>query len=312
MRKGLSLVLVLFLALTVGAFAFQNETYPFGDLKWGDPPTEDMELLVEYKGFLVYFCPDKVVIATPTSYLFWEERFCGWAMNFKGEDHYESLKETCIKAYGEWYDADNELNEGFLTYKLRWTKEKAYIDLWYDTQHEQGTWSIWSREIMQEKEEVEKVVEGFGFQNEPEGFRGLKWGDPPGEDMELVEESVLLGKRKYIRPSDKLFLGNVELDYIFYIFYFDSFVLVELRFSGKNNYELAKEICRKRFGKERISESYRLKWFSDYIPGISVELGYNYPSHPEEEGILSLSDLGMFTELVFMKAKEKAEKEKDW
>ncbi len=312
MKKGLLLVLVLVLALSVVAFAFQNETYPFGDLKWGDPPTEDMELLVEYKGFLVYFCPDKVVIATPTSYLFWEERFCGWAMNFKGEDHYEFLKETCIKAYGEWYDADNELNEGFLTYKLRWTKEKEYIDLWYDTQHEQGTWSIWSTEIMQEKEEVEKVVEGFGFQNEPEGFRGLKWGDPPGEDMELVEESVLLGKRKYIRPSDKLFLGNVELDYIFYIFYFDSFVLVELRFSGKNNYELAKEICRERFGKERISESYRLKWFSDYIPGISVELGYDYPNHPEEEGILSLSDLGMFTELVFMKAKEKAEKEKDW
>ena len=127
--------------------------------------------------------------------------------------------------------------------------------------------------------------------------------------MELVEEEVLLGQRKYIRPSDKLFLGNVELDYIFYTFYFDSFVLVELRFSGKSNYELAKEICRKRFGKEMISESYRLKWFSDYFPGISVELRYNYPGRPGEEGFLSLTDLETFT-VVFMKAKEKAEG--DW
>ena len=164
---------------------------------------------------------------------------------------------------------------------------------------------------MQEKEEAEKAAGGFGFQNQPEGFRGLKWGDPPGEDMESVEEEVpLRNYRKYIRPSDKLFLGNVELDYIFYIFYFDSFVLVELRFSGKSNYELAKEICREKFGKETISESYRLKWFSDYFPGISVELGYNYPGHPEEEGLLSLSDLGMFTELMFIKTKEKAEG--DW
>ena len=176
MKKGLVVVGILLLALSIGALAFQNETYPFGDLRWGDPPTEDMEFLGEGNGFLVYWRPDEVVIATPTSYGFWEERFCGWIMNFKGEDTYEFLKETLINTYGEWYDADNELNEGFLTYKLRWTGEKEYADLWYDTRHEQGAWSMWSTEIMQEKEEAEKVVEGFGFQNEPEGFRGLKWG----------------------------------------------------------------------------------------------------------------------------------------
>ncbi len=29
-------------------------------------------------------------------------------------------------------------------------------------------------------------VAAFAFQNEPEGFRGLKWGDPPGEDMKFL------------------------------------------------------------------------------------------------------------------------------
>jgi len=29
---------------------------------------------------------------------------------------------------------------------------------------------------------------GLTFQNEPEGFRGLKWGDPPTEDMEFLRE----------------------------------------------------------------------------------------------------------------------------
>lgn len=158
-RGALVLVLVLVLSLSVGAFAFEIETYPFGYLRWGDPPAEDMEFLVEYNGFLVYWRPDEVVIATPTSYGFWEERFCGWIMNFKGEDTYEFLKETFRNVYGEWYDADNELNEGFLKYKLRWRGEKEYVDLWYDTQHEQGTWSMWSTEIMQEKKEAEKVVE---------------------------------------------------------------------------------------------------------------------------------------------------------
>lgn len=305
--------LTIVLVLSMGAMAFNNEPDGFGGLKWGDKPKEGMEVLAEDNGFLVLFWPENMFTETAfTSYVFWDNRFAAMITTILDEEQYEFLKRFCREVYGEWYDVDNELNEGFLTYKLRWTGEQAYINLWYDTQHEEGSWSMWSTVIMQEKEEAEKAAGGSGFQNEPDGFRGLKWGDPPGEDMERVEEeeSVLLEKTKYIRPSDNLFLGNIELDYIFYIFYFDSFVLVELGFSGKSNYELAKEICRERFGKETISESYRLKWFSDHIPGISVSLGYNYPGHPEEEGILSLSDLGMFTELAFMKAREKAEG--DW
>jgi len=28
---------------------------------------------------------------------------------------------------------------------------------------------------------------GFAFQNEPEGFRGVKWGDPPGKIWFIME-----------------------------------------------------------------------------------------------------------------------------
>ena len=50
MRKGLLLVLVLVLALTVGAFAFQNEPDGFRGLKWGDPVGEEMEYLDDLGG----------------------------------------------------------------------------------------------------------------------------------------------------------------------------------------------------------------------------------------------------------------------
>jgi hypothetical protein len=28
------------------------------------------------------------------------------------------------------------------------------------------------------------------FQNEPDGFRGLKWGDPPTEDMTFIDPYI--------------------------------------------------------------------------------------------------------------------------
>lgn len=129
----------------------------------------------------------------------------------------------------------------------------------------------------------------FAFQNEPEGFRGLKWGDPPTEDMEKVSE-MGTGVVMYVRLDDKLSLGDVELGYIFYTFYQDKFMMVSLHFSGKSNYELLEMICRQKFGKESSGKLYELHWVGSLS---SVSLAYTLKW---DEGILGLNDVVIFEE----------------
>ncbi len=59
----------------------------------------------------------------------------------------------------------------------------------------------------------------FAFQNEPDGFRGLKWGDPPTEDMEYFD--TIEGNQSYVLFEEKNSFGDVELEQIFYVFYGD-------------------------------------------------------------------------------------------
>jgi len=62
----------------------------------------------------------------------------------------------------------------------------------------------------------------IAFKNEPDGFRGLKWGDAPTEDMvfsyRVVSEYNIYKGNYYYRKSDKLNIGSAELDSIKYIF----------------------------------------------------------------------------------------------
>ena len=58
---------------------------------------------------------------------------------------------------------------------------------------------------------------GFAFQNEPDGFRGLKWGDAPTEDMKFLGQIIYEGNL-YHREGDKLNIGSAKLDNISYWF----------------------------------------------------------------------------------------------
>jgi len=59
----------------------------------------------------------------------------------------------------------------------------------------------------------------FAFQNEPDGFRGIKWGTNISElpDMSLSED---YGNSKfYLRKGEKLKIGDADIDRIGYGFY---------------------------------------------------------------------------------------------
>jgi len=47
----------------------------------------------------------------------------------------------------------------------------------------------------------------------------LKWGDPPGEDMQYLAE--IADEKGYILPDDKMSIGNAKFYRIVYLFYED-------------------------------------------------------------------------------------------
>jgi hypothetical protein len=122
-------------------------------------------------------------------------------------------------------------------------------------------------------EEIEST-----FQNEPDGFRGLKWGDAPTEDMRFLGEisvyGIVLGKsistksNSYYRRDDKNNIGTAKLDHICYRFnlYSNQFYKVIATFYGEDNYDILKIICEERFGKPTYmweKKDYFLRWVGD-------------------------------------------------
>ena len=144
---------------------------------------------------------------------------------------------------------------------------------------------------------------GFAFQNEPDGFRGLKWGGPPREDMVCI--GIMDGERSlYKVPDEKLHIGDAWFYKIVYSF-FDSperFMRVDLYFFGERNYRLLESICQGRFGEETIKEFHQHTWMSDRT---IVALEYDML---DDKGSLSLGDSTIFSE--YMEAKKRAEEGK--
>lgn len=145
------------------------------------------------------------------------------------------------------------------------------------------------------------------FQNEPEGFRGLKWGGPPGEDMEYYDNyrSVddafddLLWRRKryddtlwYERKNDKLQIGGAKLEYIRYGFYKGQFM--EVFISTDKDYKSLRDVVELKFGcyKEKNDTwdsasgrwGYKYKWSGD----IAIIILYNKFKDYEDEATLDI------------------------
>lgn len=113
---------------------------------------------------------------------------------------------------------------------------------------------------------------GFAFQNEPDGFRGLKWGDTPTEDMtfsyQLIDKYLDKGNI-YYKSNDKPYIGSVKIYSIKYTFNLRSnqFYKWEANFSDEINYNILRVIFEDKFGKPTyISEGkdgYLLCWEGD-------------------------------------------------
>lgn len=150
------------------------------------------------------------------------------------------------------------------------------------------------------------------FQNEPAGFRGLKWGEQPTEDMEFIGE--VKGRVKwYVLPDEKLNIGNVQLTGIDYAFYDEPerFMAVYLHFDSKKDYEALEAICRGTFGMEIYEGFFSLHWLGK---STVINLIYNVITEESESpGWLFLASRAIFEEREKAREKELVEKAKeDW
>ena len=92
------------------------------------------------------------------------------------------------------------------------------------------------------------AIPTFAFQNEPAGFRGIKWGTNISElhDMYIVED---VGDLKfYTRVYDRLRIEDADIERINYGFYKNRFYRVEIRFSEFSNFMRLKTAFFSQFG----------------------------------------------------------------
>jgi hypothetical protein len=96
----------------------------------------------------------------------------------------------------------------------------------------------------------------FGFQNEPDGFRGVKWETPFSavkESVRFVEEDD--GIKFYSKKGDSLRIGNTNVSIIKYGFYQDKFYMVQIFYEGNTNAASLKEYLFKEYGEGQEKKS---------------------------------------------------------
>jgi len=92
------------------------------------------------------------------------------------------------------------------------------------------------------------------FQNEPEGFRGVKWGDPPGEDM-FSTDWVSKIRGFYKRVNENWEIGGAKLEKIEYHFHKGQFMEVNIK-TQRNNHEPLEDVVKLKFGPGYSQENY--------------------------------------------------------
>lgn len=151
----------------------------------------------------------------------------------------------------------------------------------------------------------------YAFQNEPEGFRGIKWGDPPTVAMKFLRkwEDLII----YNKPSDERKLGDAKFSMILYAFYVPPnstvkrLATVSLYFNGKENFDILETICKIKFGEPTEEGFYKFNWIS---LASTVILTYD---NIEESGFLGIGSTPIFNQYTEEKEKRQAEEaEKDW
>jgi len=94
----------------------------------------------------------------------------------------------------------------------------------------------------------------WSYDNEPDGFRGIKWGTPL-DNFAPAHRNLVSGEGKidiYTIPNDELRINDSNdelwLQDIWYVFYDKKLARICLLTTGKANFDKMKRICFNKFG----------------------------------------------------------------
>jgi len=150
---------------------------------------------------------------------------------------------------------------------------------------------------------------GYTFQNEPRGFRDLRWGQRRTPDMVFFGEDY--NAKHYKRPDDELTLGKAKLTGITYNFldqgYRQSFMAVFIEFDNEESYNILVNICKEKFGKPTKELMNELLWVG---ANASVRIDYGVL---RKYGTLLMGDRRLSRKYLAEREKQQGkEAEKDW
>lgn len=115
------------------------------------------------------------------------------------------------------------------------------------------------------------------WRNEPNGFRGIKWGTNISDCKDMLVEQSYVVDTIYTRQGDKNQIGEAQLKKIEYGFWRGKLLDVTIITEGERNWINLKDACFKKFGEglRATGNIERYCWFGDTT---SMKLEYDAAS----------------------------------
>lgn len=104
------------------------------------------------------------------------------------------------------------------------------------------------------------TASAYTYQNEPDGFRGIKWGT----EFDTVKDQLTFaylddsygGINVYTKNNDDMSIGSASLESVQYCFWQNKFVMANINVVGINNWFGVKDSLKAKFGQGFQSNRY--------------------------------------------------------
>ena len=117
------------------------------------------------------------------------------------------------------------------------------------------------------------AIPASAFKNEPDGFRGIKWGTNISELNDLLVAESGKDAVYCIRKNDTMKMGDASIDHIFYGFYKNRLFVVLVEYNGHLNFTKLKAILVDQYGKPEQPNQLMEKYFWS---GETVDIFFDY------------------------------------
>ncbi len=311
MKKLLIFLTILSTVIfSINSFAYQNEPDGFRGIKWGTKieTLKDMTKQLQQGDEIRYTrISDKLQIGKAEVddivYVFWKDKFISLIITTKGFSNWSALKKEAFKQFGKG-SQDNKNIEAYTWGSV--LRGKTFISLKYNQISKQARIVMYPAKMLsmikKNRKKKTNPIKSFAFQNEPDGFRGIKWGTKINTLNDMTKQGKEQTFAIYERSNDKLQIGNIKLKVLYYMFWQGKFNNMFAEIEGYSNWTSLKKIYFLKYGKGKQKKRYIEKYrWGDFSGKTVILLEFNGFSG---EGILMMFGTKIMKEgLQFQKQK---------